>query len=162
MQYAESQLAFNLLALCQTPSASYAQCIAECLASLRYIRSHMSSNHEFEKLVSAEDHVLDVEDGARLAEYDLQAIDLEETRALSSVVEKLSSPSIELGDVYELYLSLTERARQAMRAYRAEPSTGAGAAHGSQMMKAPWGPALHKLVTALAEKEALLDLIRNI
>ena len=58
----------------------------------------------------------------------LQAIDLEETRALSSVVEKLSNPSIELGDVYELYLSLTEKARQAMRAYRAKHSTDAGAA----------------------------------
>lgn len=161
MQYAESQLAFNLLALCQTPLASHRQRIIESWASLRYIRSHMASNQDFERLISGEEEPLDVEDHAKLAQYELRAPDLEEAAALSSVVERLSNPSIELGEVYELYHSHGERARRAMGAYQAELSIGAEATDRTQTIKTPWSPAIHRLVTALAEKDALLGVVRN-
>jgi hypothetical protein len=121
----------------------------------------MASNQDFERLISGEEEPLDVEDHAKLAQYELRAPDLEEAAALSSVVERLSNPSIELGEVYELYHSHGERARRAMGAYQAELSIGAEATDRTQTIKTPWSPAIHRLVTALAEKDALLGVVRN-
>lgn len=161
MQYAESQLAFNLLALCQTPQAAQRQRIVESVASLRYIRSYMSPVQEFERLISGEELPLDVTNPSQLAQYDLQPTDVDESAALPSVVEKLRAQSLEVNDAYELYHNLTQRARQAMASYNAERSNEGQGPECLRTMKAPWSPAIHRLLTALAEKDALIGLLRN-
>jgi ubiquitin carboxyl-terminal hydrolase L5 len=161
MQYAESQLTFNLLALCQTPLGSHRQQIADSLASLIQMRVRMGSNEDFKDLVSGEEQPLDVQNSTQMAEYGLQPSDIGQDAISDESARKLSRPDLELGDTYDLYLSFIARTKQAMRAYQDELRKDSEAVQQKATQSAPWGPAIHKWVTALADKEELVGIIRH-
>ena len=161
LQHAESQVAFNLLALCKDPRQSSKQNVIRSIADLQHVRRCMAPHPEFEALVSGEELPLNPTSHEEMAEYGLTSCNFE-TASISNVVRaRLSSPDLKIGDAYDLYQELMSKVKEDMAALKMELKAGPDCEKGSGASKAPWSPAIHRWMMALAEKDALMSMIRN-
>ncbi|KAF7561969.1 hypothetical protein G7046_g2149 [Stylonectria norvegica] len=160
LQYEESQLSFNLLALCQNPLAAHSLTIAHAAASLHYLHAQMKCSVDFENLIPAESEPLDINNESQLSEYNIAKSDVTEAKISESLQERISRPDFETKDAYELHQELVVEVKSAMGEYRAELMTIADDEQRVKGRKKDYGPALHKWVKKLAEKGVLEEIIK--
>jgi ubiquitin carboxyl-terminal hydrolase L5 len=160
LQYEESQLSFNLLALCQSPLTAYSQTIAQAAASLKYLHENTESLLAFKDLISAEEAPLDIEDDSRLSDFNLTKADIIKTHVPDTLQEKLKQPSFDTQSAYELHQELVVDVKAAMGEYRSELMAISDNEQRVKGRKKDYGPALHKWMKKLAEKGVLEEVIK--
>lgn len=159
-QYEESQFSFNLLALCQSPLATYSRTIADAMASLIFL--HTQVDYEtFKELVAAESMPLDVENQAQLSEFNMTAHDIKSAQIPPPLIKRLSDLGFNSAKAYELHQELVRDVKVAMGEYRSEVMAISEDEQRVKGRKKDYGPALHKWVKTLAEKGVLEDVIKN-
>ncbi|KAH8706793.1 hypothetical protein BGZ61DRAFT_350599 [Ilyonectria robusta] len=161
LQYEESQLSFNLLALCQSPLAAHSQAIARAVASLRHLHAQLQACSAFTELVAAEPSPLDIDDESRLSEFNLSKLAIIEAEVPEGIREKCARTDLETSDAYALHQELVIEVKAAMGEYRAELVAIADDEQRVKGRKKDYGPALHKWVKKLAEKGVLEDAIKS-
>lgn len=160
-QYEESQLAFNLLALCQSPLANHSRKIAEGIASLR----HLKLVADLEKGVGddwqpADSILLSSDTPEYLAEFKLTNEDVLKAEIPAWVRDQVSQVNTTEKAV-ELHKDLETEAKATMGEYRAELTEMSRDEERVEGRRKDYGPALHKWVSKLAEKGVLEDLISS-
>ncbi|KAF4437071.1 Ubiquitin carboxyl-terminal hydrolase isozyme L5 [Fusarium acutatum] len=160
LQYEESQLSFNLLALCQSPLTAYSQTIAHAAASLQYLHKYTESLPAFKDLISAEKPPLDIEDESRLSDFNLTKTDIMNAHVPDTLQEKLKRPSFDTQSAYELHQELVVDVKAAMGEYRSELMAISDDEQRVKGRKKDYGPALHKWMKRLAEKGVLEEVIK--
>ncbi|KAF5003395.1 hypothetical protein FDECE_10052 [Fusarium decemcellulare] len=160
LQYEESQLSFNLLALCQSPLTAHSRAIARAAASLHYLHTRMQSCPTFTDLVCADKKPLDIEDTQHLSEYNLTPTDITNSSIPEAIREKINCSDIDTKSAYELHQELVIEVKAAMGEYRAELTSIADDEQRVKGRKKDYGPALHKWVKKLADKGVLEDAIK--
>ncbi|KAF5605163.1 ubiquitin carboxyl-terminal hydrolase isozyme L5 [Fusarium pseudocircinatum] len=160
LQYEESQLSFNLLALCQSPLTAHSQTIAQAAASLRYLHENTESLPTFKDLISAEAAPLDIEDDSRLSDFNLAKADIMNAHVPNTLQEKLKRPSFDTQSAYELHQELVVDVKAAMGEYRSELMAISDNEQRVKGRKKDYGPALHKWIQKLAEKGVLEEVIK--
>ncbi|KAM0551991.1 hypothetical protein ACHAPJ_008099 [Fusarium lateritium] len=160
LQYEESQLSFNLLALCQSPLAAHSQAIARAAASLRYLHINTESLSTFKDLISGESAPLDIENESQLSEFKLTKSDITNAHIPETLPDKLKRPSFDTQSAYELHQELIVDVKAAMGEYRAELMSISDDEQRVKGRKKNYGPALHKWMKKLAEKGVLEDVIK--
>ncbi|KAF9762510.1 hypothetical protein IL306_003392 [Fusarium sp. DS 682] len=161
LQYEESQLSFNLLALCQSPLASYSQTIARAAASLRYLHTNTESLSAFKDLISAEKPPLDIEDESQLSDFNLTKSDIAKAQVPEALQEKIKRPCFDTQSAYELHQELVVDVKAAMGEYRSELMAISDDEQRVKGRKKDYGPALHTWVKKLAERGVLEDVIKS-
>ncbi|KAF5987824.1 ubiquitin carboxyl-terminal hydrolase [Fusarium bulbicola] len=159
-QYEESQLSFNLLALCQSPLTVYAQTIAHAAASLQYLLKNTESLPAFKDLISAENPPLDIEDESRLSDFNLAKEDIMNAHVPDALQEKLKRPGFDSQSAYELHQELVVEVKAAMGEYRSELMAISDDEQRVKGRKKDYGPALHMWMKKLAEKGVLEEVIK--
>lgn len=163
LQYEETQLSFNLLALCRSPLVGYTAQIARALSSLRRLHHKMSDNIAFKAAVPSEDPPFDpdAEHSVGLPEFNLSASDIEQADVLEHARDALSRSDLSVDEAVSLHQELVIEAKAAIGEYRAELVAVADDDRRVQGRKRDFGPALHKWVTKLAEKGVLENIIKE-
>lgn len=156
LQYEEDQLAFSLLALCQSPLVSHSSAIATATASLRHLHAEVPSQPAF-----LEPPVLDFGNGPQLAEFQLKKSDIEDAEVPTSFKDKIADPSFGVDEARKEHEKLTRDLKVAMGEYRMEMMSIAGDELRVQGRKKDYAPALHKWVKTLAEKGVLENIIKD-
>ncbi|KAG4285697.1 hypothetical protein FPRO06_06957 [Fusarium proliferatum] len=155
LQYEESQLSFNLLALCQSPLTAYSQIIAHAAASLQYLHKNTESLPAFKDLISAEKPPLDIEDKLRLFDFNLTKADIMRAHVPDALQKKIKRSSFDSQSAYELHQELVVDVKAAMGEYRSELMAISDDEQRVKGRKKDYGPALHKWMKKLAEKGVL-------
>lgn len=156
LQYEDSQLSFNLLALCQSPLAVHSHRIAKNLASLRFLRESLQSKFAFEPCSTWTDETKTL---SFLSEFQLTDLDVENAAIPQDFQERV--PKVDSNEeAHELYNSIMTDTKATIGEYRAELVSMAEDEQRVKGRRKDYGPALHKWVTKLAEKGVLEDLIR--
>ncbi|KAF4335002.1 ubiquitin carboxyl-terminal hydrolase isozyme L5 [Fusarium beomiforme] len=161
LQYEESQLSFNLLALCQSPLTSYSQTIARAAASLRYLHTNTESLPTFKDLFSTEKAPLDIEDESQLSDFNLTKSDIANIQVPEALQEKIKRPEFNMQSAYELHQELVAEVKAAMGEYRSELMAISDDEQRVKGRKKDYGPALHTWMKKLAEKGVLEDVIKS-
>ncbi|KAF7542823.1 hypothetical protein G7Z17_g11248 [Cylindrodendrum hubeiense] len=161
LQYEESQLSFNLLALCQSPLAAHSQAIGCTIASLRYLHAQMQTSPTFTELIAADPQPLDIDDESQISEFNLSRTSIIEAKVPETIRDKCSQTGLETSAAYTLHQELVIETKAAMGEYRAELMAIADDEQRVKGRKKDYGPALHKWVKKLAEKGVLEDAIKN-
>ena len=155
-QYEDSQLSFNLLALCRSPLVVHSQTIARSLASIRSLERGMQHDVEFQELVSADKPLLDGDMTSRLAEFSLTPSDIDrQSRQLRDFGREMSAQA-----AYRLRQILEDEANNAMGEYRGELFAIADDQQRVEGRKRDFRSAIHCWVSKLAEKGVLEDIIK--
>lgn len=157
LQYEDSQLSFNLLALCQSPLAVHSQKTALSLASLRCV-----TNALHKKFPAAAYPTFNIDDPANLTDFPFSQEDLLNLKIPESVVKITAQhdpfPYEQLHMLYEQY---TKDAKAAMVKYHMELMSVVEDEQRVKGRKKDYGAALHQWVTKLAEKGVLEDVIKD-
>ncbi|KAL7951211.1 hypothetical protein V8C42DRAFT_303417 [Trichoderma barbatum] len=159
LQYEESQISFNLLALCQRPAAVHSRSIAQAAASIRLLHEHVKHNSEFAGLNDGQLSVL--ENPTELAEFNLRPSDIENTILPKAIQTKISDATTNVDEAYDLHQQLIVDLKVAIGEYRAEMISLVVDEQRVKDRKKDYGQALHRWVSKLAEKGILQDIIEN-
>ncbi|CZS85164.1 unnamed protein product [Fusarium graminearum] len=160
LQYEESQLSFNLLALCQSPLAAYSRTIARAAASLQFVCTN-TNLPEFEMLIRGEKLPLDVDDESQLSEFNITKSDITNAQIPYAIQYKLKRPGFDTQTAYELYQELIIDLKAAMGEFHAEMTAISDDEQRVKGRKKDYGPALHKWMTKLAQKGVLEEVIKT-
>ncbi|KHO01071.1 ubiquitin carboxyl-terminal hydrolase [Metarhizium album ARSEF 1941] len=160
LQNEDSQLSFNLLAVCRGPLLQHSRKLATMLAALGYIRSRMDDSEPFRKLISADEPVLDIDDQAQLAKFNLSYSDLQNAEIPHQLKVAASRSNWEVSDAYHFYQRFSLEARAAMDEFRSEIIVMEEDDHRVTGRRRDYGSALHCWVQKLAEKGVLEDIIK--
>ncbi len=162
LQYEESQLAFNLVALCQSPLQQYAIAVASIITSIHFLDSEMTARHaEYKELISADKTRLNVEDPSLLSEFNISKDKLDKIEVSDSFKTSVSNSGSSVKDAYELRQQLITDALASMGEYRAEIMSIAEHELRVTARKKDYGSVLHSWVSKLAEKGVLEDVIKT-
>ncbi|KAF5677217.1 ubiquitin carboxyl-terminal hydrolase isozyme l5 [Fusarium heterosporum] len=160
LQYEDSQLSFNLLALCQSPLATLSQAIARAAASLQYLYANTEPHPTFKDIISAEEAPLDVGSEAHLAEFNLTKSSIADAQIPESLQNKIKRPGFDAQCAYELYQELVVDLKATIGEYRSEILAISDDEQRVKGCKKDYGPALHKWMSKLAEKGVLEDVLK--
>ncbi|PTB62444.1 cysteine proteinase [Trichoderma citrinoviride] len=161
LQYEESQISFNLLALCRRPVTLHARSIVEAAASIALLKEHMKHDDNFTHLVDKQPPVLDVENPAELAEFNLRPSDFQNAKLGETLQARISRAASGSDEAWDLYKQLVVDLKVAIGEYRAEMISLAVDEQRVKDRKKDYGQALHRWVQKLAEKGVLQELIEN-
>ncbi|KAL6692724.1 hypothetical protein J3F84DRAFT_89197 [Trichoderma pleuroticola] len=159
LQYEESQIAFNLLALCQRPVALHSRSIAQAAASIRLLKDQMKNNSEFADLISGQLPIL--ENPADLSEFNLLPSDIENATLPKGMQTEISHAATNIDDAHDLYQRLVVDLKVAIGEHRAEMISLGVDEQRVKDRKKDYGQALHRWVQKLAEKGILEEIIDN-
>ncbi|KAL7932432.1 hypothetical protein V8C35DRAFT_307069 [Trichoderma chlorosporum] len=159
LQYEESQIAFNLLALCQRPVASHSRSIAQAVASIRLLQEHMKHNSEFAGLADGKLPIL--ENSADLSEFNLRPSDIDNAALSKEIQAKISHATANVDEAYDLYQQFVVDLKVAIGEHRAEMISLGVDEQRVKDRKKDYGQALHRWVQKLAEKGILEEIIEN-
>lgn len=160
MQYEESQLSFNLLALCQSPLAQHSGSVAQRLAALQHLQEWSRLRPELSEFIPPNPFTQDPGSVPLLSEFQLSPEDVEKAEIPEAVREAVSRLST-AKEAQELYAQFSIDIKATMGEFRAELLAMAEDEQRVKGRKKDYGPALHRWVTKLAEKGVLEDLIKN-
>lgn len=160
-QYEDSQLSFNLLALCQIPLASHSRKIAEGIAALRHLGLIAALKEGVGDDWKPEDSIISKADNAEyLAEFRLAPGDVLKAEIPAWVRDQVSKVDT-TEKASSIHRDLEVEAKAAIGEFRAEMTEMAQDEERVKGRKRDYGLALHKWVSKLAEKGALEDLISD-
>lgn len=160
LQYEDSQLSFNLLALCRSPLTAHSKKIAQGLAALRYLHDSIHSQPQFSSFKPRDNFAEEAIVPSFLSEFQLTLQDIERAEAPQHWKEVVSAVVTE-EDAHEVYADLVVEIKATVGEYRSELMSMAEDEQRVQGRKRDYGPALHKWVSKLAEKGVLEDLIKS-
>lgn len=161
LQYEDTQLSFNLLALCQDPLAMHSKAISSSLASLQHLRNTLHAQATVHALDAVDGSFPDIEQCPNLSEFQLCQSDIEQAEVPQALKQKIERTDLSIEEAQELYQNLVIESKSAMGEYRAELISMAEDEQRVKGRKKDYGPALHKWVTKLAEKGVLEDLLTS-
>lgn len=163
LQYEETQLSFNLLALCQSPLIKYRAEIARAISAVRHLHRRMSGSTAFKATIAPEEPPLcpEVDSTVGLPEFSLHTSDIEEAQIPEHLEEILSRSDLGVDEAVPLHAELVVEAKVAIGEYRAELMSMADDDRRVQGRKRDFGPALHKWITKLAEKGVLESIVSD-
>lgn len=161
LQYEESQISFNLLALCGSPLALHSRSIAQMAASIRQLDEQMKHSAEYAKLIDGEKPVLDLTNRSQLSEFNLIQSDIENVTLPESTQSKISQAVKNVDDAYDLRQQFIVDIKVAIGEHRAEMMTLAEDQQRVKDRKKDYGQALHRWVQKLAEKGVLQKAIED-
>lgn len=160
-QYEESQLAFNLLALCQSPLTSHSRKIAEAIASLRELKLVAELKEGVGDGWKPVDCIISAADNPEyLAEFKLTTEDVLRAAIPAWVRDQVSQVD-STEKAAELHKDLEVEAKATIGEYRAELTEMARDEERVEGRRKDYGPALHKWLSKLAEKGVLEDLVSS-
>ncbi|PKK53757.1 hypothetical protein CI102_1778 [Trichoderma harzianum] len=159
LQYEESQIAFNLLALCQRPVALHSRSIAQVAASIRLLEDQMKDNPKFADLINGQLPVL--ENPAELSEFNLLPSDIENATFPKEIKAEILRVASNIDEAYDLYQRLAVDLKVAIGEHRAEMISLSVDEQRVKDRKKDFGQALHRWVQKLAEKGVLEELIEH-
>lgn len=158
-QYEESELSFNLLALCRSPLANHSRKIAECVQSLRHLhlvaplKEGVGEDWKPETSIIAE-----FDKPERLAEFRLTSEAVHAAQIPQWARDQVAKVDT-TGAAFNLHQDLEVEVKATMGEFRAEMLEMAQDEEKVRGRRRDYAPALHKWVSKLAEKGVLQDLI---
>lgn len=159
-QYEESQLSFNLIALCQTPLTSHSRKIAEGIASLRHLKLVADLKGGVGDWMPEDSVISQADKPEYLAEFGLAPEAVLKAEIPAWVRDQVSQiDSTE--KAAQLHKDLEVGAKATMGEYRAELIEMAQDQQRVKGRRKDYGPALHKWVSKLAENGVLEDFISS-
>ncbi|RFU74667.1 ubiquitin carboxyl-terminal hydrolase isozyme l5 [Trichoderma arundinaceum] len=161
LQYEESQISFNLLALCRSPLALQSNSIAQAAACTSHLQEQMKHNKEFVQLIDGQKPVLDLNNRSQLSEFNLRKSDIKDAALPESMKSQISHAALDIDNAYDLYQQFVVDTKIAIGEYRAEMIALAEDEQRVKDRKKDYGQALHRWVQKLAEKGILQDLIES-
>ncbi|KAL6898791.1 hypothetical protein GGI43DRAFT_406980 [Trichoderma evansii] len=161
LQYEESQISFNLLALCGSPLALHAGSIAQTVACIRQLDEQMKHSVEYAKLIDGEKPVIDLTDRSQLSEFNLRKSDIEDVALPESTQGKISQAAKNTDDAYNLRQQFIVDTKVAIGEYRAEMIALTEDEQRVKDRKKDYGQALHRWVQKLADKGILQKAIES-
>ncbi|UKZ87454.1 uncharacterized protein TrAFT101_003252 [Trichoderma asperellum] len=161
LQYEESQISFNLLALCGSPLALHSRSIAQTIASTCQLDDQMKHSAEYAKLIDGEKSVLDATDRSQLSEFNVRKSDIEDVALPEETRSKITQAAKNADDAYDLRQQFIVDTKVAIGEYRAELIALAEDEQRVKDRKKDYGQALHRWVQKLADKGILQEAIEN-
>lgn len=162
LQYEEDQLAFNLVALCQSPLQQYATAVASVIANIQFLDAEMAAHYpEYSELISSDSSRLNISDPFLLSEFDISKDRIDKAAAAESFKARISNGGFPVKDAYELRQQLLTDALASIGEYRAEVLSVAEHKQRVTARKKDYGSVLHTWVSKLAEKGVLEDVIKT-
>ncbi|KAI9147849.1 ubiquitin carboxyl-terminal hydrolase isozyme L5 [Paramyrothecium foliicola] len=160
LQNQDSQLSFNLIALCQSPLSSYSNSIARAFAMLHHLKEQMSMSSTSAELISQEKDLLDL-DETRLSEFGLTSAKVLSQTIPQSLKDRLRNSSENPEETASIFQQFVIEAKAAIGEYRSEMMAIDEEQQRVKGRKKDYGPALHRWVQSLAEKGVLEDVIKT-
>ena len=121
----------------------------------------MKHDDNFTHLVDKQPPVLDVENPAELAEFNLRPSDFQNAKLGETLQARISRAASGSDEAWDLYKQLVVDLKVAIGEYRAEMISLAVDEQRVKDRKKDYGQALHRWVQKLAEKGVLQELIEN-
>ncbi|KAL7917012.1 cysteine proteinase [Trichoderma austrokoningii] len=162
LQYEESQISFNLLALCSSPMALHSRSIAQTAAYIRQLDEQMKHSADYAKLIDGEKPVLDLTNQSQLSEFNLRESDIEGVALPESIQSKILQAANNVDDAYGLRQQFIVDTKVAIGEHRAEMISLAEDQQRVKDRKKDYGQALHRWVQKLAEKGILQEAIEDL
>ncbi|KAI8231647.1 Ubiquitin carboxyl-terminal hydrolase isozyme L5 [Colletotrichum sp. SAR 10_96] len=162
LQFEESALSFNLLALCKNPLATISGKLASTIRSFEVLNSRTKHIGEWETLVAGNDQPLRADEKDRLAGFGIEREDIERAAMNPNLERKLSNPSMEAMELFEVYSDLVTKQKSLMGEYNGEIAfmkEDEDRVHGRQKDHTL---AIHQWVQKLADHGILADWAANL
>lgn len=161
LRYEENELAFNLLALCQSPLAQHTSAIVSAMACIQYLDSQMTAQNDYVQLIAIKDPVLDLDGQLQLSEFQLERSEIEGAGIPQSLKDTISQSGFGIDQAYNMRQQFVLDLKAAMGEFRAELAALAEDEQRVNGRKKDYARALHRWVQKLAEKGVLEQIIEN-
>ncbi|KAJ0168026.1 Ubiquitin carboxyl-terminal hydrolase isozyme L5 [Colletotrichum tanaceti] len=154
LQFEESALSFNLLALCKSPLTIVSESLARTILSFELLSNRTRNLDGWKSLVAGNEQPLKPGDTERLVGF---GIDLKRAEADPAFEKKVNNPSMEAMELFELYSDLVTQQKSLMGEYNAEIALMKEDEDRVQGRQKDHSPAINCWVQKLAEHGVLAD-----
>ncbi|KAF9873594.1 ubiquitin carboxyl-terminal hydrolase, family 1 [Colletotrichum karsti] len=161
LQFEESALSFNLLALCHTPLASISDSITSTIRSFELLSHRTRGLPGWEDLIAGNEQPLRGDEHERLAGFGCRPADIDHARIDPDFERKVKNPSLEMMELFELYSELVTQQKSQIGEYNAEIALMKEDEDRVQGRKKDHTPAIHCWVQKLADQGVLADWAAN-
>ncbi|KAL0939470.1 ubiquitin carboxyl-terminal hydrolase [Colletotrichum truncatum] len=161
LQFEESALSFNLLALCNSPLTIIAKSLARTIRSFELLNDRTKGIEEWKALVAGNEQPLKSDEQERLAAFRIGNADLKEAEIDPTFEKKVTNSSMDMMELFELHISLVTEQKSLMSDYNAEVAFMNEDEDRVQGRKKDHTPAVHCWVQKLADHGVLADWAAN-
>ncbi|KAK1971793.1 ubiquitin carboxyl-terminal hydrolase, family 1 [Colletotrichum sublineola] len=156
-QFEESALSFNLLALCKSPLTIISENLARTIHAFELLNSRTNLLGGWQSLVAGNEQPLKGDETERLAGFGIDSLDLVKTEVDPAFKKKVTNPSMEAMELFELYTDLVTQQKSLMREYNTEIAFMKEDDDRVQGRQKDHSPAINRWVQKLAEHGVLTD-----
>ncbi|KZL72096.1 ubiquitin carboxyl-terminal family 1 [Colletotrichum incanum] len=157
LQFEENALSFNLLALCKSPLTIICENIARTIHAFELLDNRTKSLDGWQSLVGSNEQPLKGDETERLAGFGIEKSDLVKTKVDPAFENKVTNPSMEAMELFELYSDLVTQQKSLMGEYNAEIAFMKEDEDRVQGRQKDHSPAINCWVQKLAEHGVLAD-----
>ncbi|KAK0372797.1 ubiquitin carboxyl-terminal hydrolase, family 1 [Colletotrichum limetticola] len=161
LQFEDTALTFNLLALCKSPLGILSGELASTLRSFELLNKRTKSVDGWQNLIAGNDQPLLSTDIERLAGFGISGSDIQQAHVDPAFERKVKKPSTDMGELFNLYDDLVTKQKSLMGEYNAEIGSVNEDDDRVQGRKKDHTPAIHSWVQKLAEHGVLADWAAN-
>ncbi|KAK2003046.1 ubiquitin carboxyl-terminal hydrolase, family 1 [Colletotrichum falcatum] len=156
-QFEESALSFNLLALCKSPLTIISENLARTIHAFELLNSRTNHLGGWQSLVAGNEQPLKGDETERLAGFGIDSSDLVKVEVDPSFKKKVTNPSMEAMELFELYSDLVAQQKSLMGEYNTEIAFMKEDDDRVQGRQKDHSPAINRWVQKLAEHGVLAD-----
>ncbi|KXH50076.1 ubiquitin carboxyl-terminal hydrolase, family 1 [Colletotrichum simmondsii] len=161
LQFEDTALTFNLLALCKSPLGILSGELASTLRSFELLKKRTNNLDGWQSLVAGNDQPLLSTDIQRLAGFGISGLDIQQAHVDPAFERKVKKPSTDMGELFNLYDDLVTKQKSLIGEYNAEIGSVNDDDDRVQGRKKDHTPAIHSWVQKLAEHGVLADWAAN-
>ncbi|KAK1451523.1 ubiquitin carboxyl-terminal hydrolase, family 1 [Colletotrichum melonis] len=161
LQFEDTALTFNLLALCKSPLGILSGELASTLRSFELLNKRTKSVDGWQNLIAGNDQPLLSTDIERLSGFGISGSDIQQAHVDPAFERKVKKPSTDMGELFNLYDDLVTKQKSLMGEYNAEIGSVNEDDDRVQGRKKDHTPAIHSWVQKLAEHGVLADWAAN-
>ncbi|PWI72521.1 ubiquitin carboxyl-terminal hydrolase, family 1 [Purpureocillium lilacinum] len=160
-QYGANQIAFNLLAICQTPVAEARTSLESAFAEMKYLATQMNDDGAFLTRASKVDEKHGFATGIDVSEFELSDPDVDHTTLSAARKAQLCPPGVDVDTALKTYDDLVGALSSAMFTYRQECSDRVEEMKVVEERTRDYSLGVKLWLTKLAEKGLLEELVKE-
>lgn len=160
-QYGANQIAFNLLAICQTPVAEARTSLESAFAEMKYLATQMNDDGAFLTRASKVDEKHGFATGIDVSEFELSDPDVDHTTLSAARKAQLCPPGVDVDTALKTYDDLVGALSSAMFTYRQECSDRVEEMKVVEERTRDYSLGVNLWLTKLAEKGLLEELVKE-
>ncbi|KAJ0324539.1 hypothetical protein COL5a_007803 [Colletotrichum fioriniae] len=161
LQFEDTALTFNLLALCKSPLGILSGELASTLRSFEVLKKRTKDLDGWQSLIAGNDQPLKSSEIERLAGFGISGLDIQQARVDPAFERKVKKPSTDMVELFNLYDDLVTKQKSLIGEYNTEIGFVNEDDDRVQGRKKDHTPAIHSWVQKLAEHGVLADWAAN-